>query len=124
LAVVMSRPTPYKTSPLTTDVAPFSRGLIWPLLFPGLDVPYTHEERWNRSSRILVSDPSLAPQAELGDEASISLYVFSTEIIEQSPALADHEQQTTTTVVVVLVVTKVFGEMVDPLGEQRHLDLR
>jgi hypothetical protein len=67
---------------------------------------------------------SLAPQAEFGDEAPVSLYVFPTQIVEESPTLADHEQQTTTAVVVVLVVTKMFGQVVDPLGEQSDLDFR
>jgi hypothetical protein len=66
----------------------------------------------------------LAPQTQLGDETAISLNVFSTEIVEQTPALADHEQKTTTAVVVVLVVAKMLGQMVDPLCEQSHLDFR
>jgi hypothetical protein len=81
--------------------------------------PHINEERTSRSSRILS-----APQAELGYEAPVSLYVFATQIVEESPALADHEQQTTTAVVIVLVVTKMFGQVIDPLGEQSHLDFR
>ena len=67
---------------------------------------------------------SLAPQAEFGDEAPVSLYVFSTQVVEEPPALADHQQQATTTVVVVLVVAKMLGQVIDPLCEHRHLDLR
>ena len=67
---------------------------------------------------------SLAPQAKFGNEAPISLHVFTTQVVEESPALTDHEQKATTTVVVVLVVTKMFGQVVDPLREQGHLDLR
>jgi hypothetical protein len=67
---------------------------------------------------------SLAPQAKFGDEAPISLHVFATQVVEESPTLTDHQQQATTTVVVVLVVSKMFGQVVDPLCEQGHLDLR
>jgi hypothetical protein len=49
---------------------------------------------------------------------------LTTQVVEESPALTDHQQQTTTAVVVVLVVSKMLGQMVDPLGEQSHLNLR
>ena len=34
----------------------------------------------------------LAPQAELGDEAPISLYVLTTEVVEEPTTLTDHEK--------------------------------
>ena len=65
-----------------------------------------------------------APQAEFGNEAPVSIYVFSTQVVQESPALSDHQQQTTTAVVVVLVVAKMLGEVGDPLCEQSNLNLR
>ena len=66
---------------------------------------------------------SLTPETELGDEASISLDVFTTKVIEKPSAPADHEQQTTTAVMVVLVVAKMLGQMVYRLCQQSHLHL-
>lgn len=46
------------------------------------------------------------------------------EIPKQSPALADHHEQTPPAVMVLLVDLQVFREVIDPLGEQRNLNLR
>ena len=77
------------------------------------------EERINRSS-----SKSLAPEAEFGDEASVSLYVFSTQIDEQAATLANHQQQAASAVMIVFVVAKMLGQMLDPLCEHGHLNLR
>ena len=66
----------------------------------------------------------LAPQAQLGDEASIPIHVLTTQIVEKPSTPTDHQEQTTTTVMIMLVVTKMFSQMVDPLGEERHLNFR
>jgi hypothetical protein len=68
--------------------------------------------------------PGSASQAELGYETPVTLHVFTTQIVEESPTLSNHEQQTTTAVVVVLMVAKMLCQMVDPLREQGHLDFR
>jgi hypothetical protein len=96
-------------SPLTTDVA---------LFLSARSRAHIHV-RSGRTAPL----PS-APQAQLGDEAPVALHVLTTQVVEESPALTDHQQQTTTAVVVVLVVSKMLGQMVDPLGEQSHLNLR
>jgi len=46
------------------------------------------------------------------------------KIIEETPALADHQQQSTTGAVVLLVLLQVIRELVDPLGQQRDLHIR
>jgi hypothetical protein len=66
----------------------------------------------------------LSSQAQLDDETSISLYVLATKVVEKPPTLTDHQKQATPTVVVVFVLSKVFCQVVDPLGEQGHLNLR
>jgi hypothetical protein len=76
-----------------------------------------------RSGRAAPHEFSPAPQTQLGDEASITLHVLSTQIVQKPPTLADHQEQTTTAVVIVLVIAKMLGQVVDPLGEQCNLDL-
>jgi hypothetical protein len=45
------------------------------------------------------------------------------EVPKQSPTLTDHHEQSTPTVMVLLVDLQVFGEVIDPLSQQRNLDL-
>ena len=66
---------------------------------------------------------SLPPQAEGCDEASVALHVLTAQVVEEPAALADHHQQAAPAVVVVLVLPQVLGEVVDPLGQDGHLDL-
>ena len=64
-----------------------------------------------------------APQTQTSDEGPVAFDVLATEVVEQPPALADQHQQAAPAVVVVLVLTEMLSELVDPLGEQRDLDL-
>ena len=67
---------------------------------------------------------SLSPQTELRDERSVPLDVVPSEVVEQ-PAPATHEhEQSPARVMVLGVDLQVVGEVVDALGEQRHLHLR
>src|SRR4051794_7632909 len=72
-----------------------------------------------RSSSLLV----LPAKAELGDECPIPLDVVASEVVEQPPTATDEHQQPTARVMVLLVDLQVLREVVDPLGEDRHLDL-
>src|SRR5690606_40048747 len=63
-------------------------------------------------------------EALLGDEGPVPRRVLATQVVEETRALADHQQQAAPAVVVVLVGSKVLGEVVDALGEQGDLDLR
>jgi hypothetical protein len=45
------------------------------------------------------------------------------EVPEQSPTLTNHHQQTSPAVMVLLIDLQVLSEVVDALGQQRHLDL-
>jgi len=65
----------------------------------------------------------LAPQAQLGDEASIPIRILTTQIVEKPSTPTDHQEQTATTVMIMPVVTEMPRQMVDPLGEEGHLYL-
>src|SRR5674476_792544 len=43
------------------------------------------------------------------------------DVVQQAPALANHEQETPAAVVIALVFLEMFGEVGDALGEQRDL---
>lgn len=66
----------------------------------------------------------LPSQPETCDQSTVSLYVLLSQIVEQSAAFADQHQQPSSAVVIMLVFTQMLGQMVDPLGHQRDLDLR
>jgi hypothetical protein len=64
-----------------------------------------------------------ATQAQLGYQSSIPIDVLAAKIIQQAPSLPDQHQQAPATVVVVAVGAEMVGKVVDPLGEQSHLNL-
>src|SRR6516225_9800848 len=68
--------------------------------------------------------PGLLAQAELFDQGAIALEVLALEVGQKAPAAAHEHQQATARVVVFALLAQVLGEMVDALGQQRHLDLR
>src|SRR5690606_7581713 len=67
---------------------------------------------------------SSAAQAQTLDQRPVALDVGLLEVAEQALALADQQQQAASAVVVVLVLTGVLGELLDPGGQERDLDLR
>ena len=69
------------------------------------------------------SGVGLAAEAEIGDQRAVALEVGALEVAEQAAAAADQHQQAAARVVVLAVLAQVLGELVDPLGEQRDLDL-
>src|SRR5690606_29602408 len=64
-----------------------------------------------------------AAQTEPLDEAAVAVDVHLLQVAEESATLADEEQEPPAGVVVVLVGLEVLGEVLDPLGQQRDLDL-
>src|SRR5437867_11499342 len=62
--------------------------------------------------------------SELVDERAVALGVLVLEVLEQPSALADQHQEATPRVVVLGVLLEVIGETVDPLRQERDLDLR
>src|SRR5439155_22946514 len=65
----------------------------------------------------------LPANAELVDDRAVPLGILVLEIFEQAPSLADQHQQSPPRVMVLRVGLEVLGEAVDPLGDERDLDL-
>ena len=65
----------------------------------------------------------LLAEAELGDERQITVTVLLAEIVEQRTTLVDHHQQAAAGVVVLGVPLEVLGQVLDPLRQDRDLDL-
>lgn len=65
----------------------------------------------------------LATQTQFRNQGSVTLHVLFLEVPQQSSTLPDHHEQTSPAVMILLVDLQVLGEVVDPLGEQRDLDL-
>ena len=66
---------------------------------------------------------SLSPQAEPGYKRSVSLNILIAQVAEQPPPFADHHEKASPAVVILFMGPQMFGEVIDPLGEQRYLDL-
>src|SRR4051812_11691742 len=64
----------------------------------------------------------LLPEAELGDEAGIALFVLAAQIVEQRATLVDEHQEPAARMVVLGVGLEVAGQVVDALGEDRDLN--
>jgi len=73
-----------------------------------------------RQSRLPVV---LSPQAEAGDESSVSLDILIAQVSQQPPPLTNHHQKPSPTVVILLMGPQVLGEVIDSFGQQRDLDL-
>jgi hypothetical protein len=65
----------------------------------------------------------LVPEPELLDECSVGRQIATLEVREQTAAGPHHLQETAAAVMVLEVGTKVLGQGVDPLREQRNLNL-
>ncbi len=63
------------------------------------------------------------PQAELANERAVALEVAALKIVQEPAPAPDEHQQPAARVVVLAVRAQVLGELVDPLGQQRDLDL-
>src|SRR4051812_35743022 len=65
----------------------------------------------------------LAAQTEPLDERAVPRDVGLRQVVEQPPTAADQQEQAPPAVVVVLVHLEVLGEVADPAGQHRDLDL-
>src|SRR5699024_12611537 len=61
--------------------------------------------------------------AETLDQRAVALDVDALQVLQEALALTDQQHQTTTGVVIVLVGLEVLGQVVDPMREERDLDL-
>src|SRR5262249_42497334 len=62
--------------------------------------------------------------AEFLDQILVARFVGATQIVEELAALPDHLEQPTTGVIVLDVGFEMLGEIVDALGQDRHLHFR
>src|SRR5690242_18900157 len=67
---------------------------------------------------------TLAADAEPLPNRAVAVDVLLGQVFQQPAAAADQQQQPATAVVVVLVHLQVLGQVIDPPGQQRDLDLR
>jgi hypothetical protein len=74
--------------------------------------------------RAAAGKPKVAAQTQAADQRFVAALVLPLEVVEQATARADHHQQAAPAVKVLRVDLLVFGEVVDPLGEQRDLHFR
>ena len=65
----------------------------------------------------------LLTDTESGDDRTISLDVDLDQIVEQRTALTDHLEEAAAGVMMLLVDLEVLGQVVDPLGKERDLNL-
>ena len=65
----------------------------------------------------------LLAQLELFCDRLIPAYISGVQVVQKSPALADHHQQPSSGAVILLVLLQVIGQMIDALREQRNLDI-
>src|SRR5882762_3703696 len=61
---------------------------------------------------------------ESPDDLLVSIRASAVQVGEQPSALSDHAEQPATACVVVAGGAQMFGEVLDPLGQERDLDLR
>src|SRR5205085_10664189 len=66
----------------------------------------------------------LSPQAQFLDQRPIALQVDPLQVVQEAAAAADELQEAAPRVVVLRVRAQVLGELVDPRGEERDLNLR
>src|SRR5579884_42841 len=66
----------------------------------------------------------LSAQTETLDQRAVALDVLGGQVLQQPAALTHQLVHAAAGVVVVLVRLQVLGQVVDPLGQQRDLDLR
>src|SRR5271168_318978 len=98
----------------------------------GLRAPYLARADGPRTTLTLHADLAIpshagagsAAQAEALDQRAVALDVDLGDILEQTAPTPDQQQQSAPRVVVVLVLLEVFGQISDPLGQQRDLGLR
>jgi len=88
---------------------------IWREQLPVLD-----DRKEKRPSREGL--PNLLTKIEIFEHLAVALDASLLHIVEEAPPLTDQLQKTTTRVVVFGVRLEMFGEVVDPLRDQRDLN--
>lgn len=65
----------------------------------------------------------LTAQLEFLGNGLVAAGVGGMQIVQQTPALSDHDQQAATRAVILVVFLKMFSEAVDAFGENGNLDV-
>src|SRR2546422_6221138 len=76
-----------------------------------------------RTSHALHYDSELSADTEFVDDGPVPSGILGLEIFQEPPALADQHQQAPTRVMILRVGLEMLGQSVDPLGQERDLDL-
>ncbi len=66
----------------------------------------------------------LLSDTQFGDDSFVPLYVLGSQIIQEPSALTHKLQKTSTRMMVFLMNFEMFGQVSDPLAEERNLDFR
>jgi len=65
-----------------------------------------------------------AADVEGVDQLFVAIFVFCLQVVQQLPALGDHEEQAAMAVHVLRVALHVFGQFVDALGQNGDVNFR
>src|SRR5262245_888839 len=97
-----------------------NKGLCGPADRPsGRPRPWGRRPTWAAGDRA-----ALLADSELVDQTVIALLVLALQVVEQAPALAHQHHEPPTGVVVLGVGLEVLRQVIDPLAQEGHLDLR
>src|SRR5262245_21435321 len=105
------------SAPAKSPAAPIAAGLT----NERTRIPHSPHE--TRRASAPCAEKSSA-DAELLDQILVARFVGTTQIIEQLTALADKLEQPTTRMVVLDVGFEMLSEIIDALGQDRHLHFR
>jgi hypothetical protein len=75
---------------------------------------------WERD----LSAAKLLPQTELLNHSFVAIRSRALEVIEQFPPPSNHLEQSAAGGMILDVALEVFGELIDPLGQQGDLHIR
>ena len=66
-------------------------------------------------------EPELFAEAQTSNQSTITLNIYTSQVVEQVTALTYHLQQTTVGVMILLVGLQVLGQVTDTLGQYSNL---
>jgi hypothetical protein len=77
-----------------------------------------------KGGKIRLLLPFLLTDPQFLDNSAVAIDVLFGQIVEQIASVPDHFQQAAPAVVILFVYFQMLGQMVDPLGQDRDLNLR
>ena len=79
--------------------------------------------RAGRPYASLATENVLLAELQFASDRHVAIVIRFVEIIEQTPALADHLQQSAAGTVILVVLLQMLSEVIDPLGQQSNLNV-